>query len=142
MRDDLERFTGKRYLNLETYRKNGEGVRTPVWFVEEDGVLYFRTFSNTGKVRRIRSQPRVMVVTCDRRGKPEGGWLAGEANVVEGSEAEQANRLLNRKFGLLKRLVDAYYTFGEPEMVVLAVRQITNPWKPTPYTLLVRKNTR
>jgi hypothetical protein len=23
---------GKKYLNLETYRKSGKGVRTPVWF--------------------------------------------------------------------------------------------------------------
>lgn len=30
MTDELARFSGEKYLNLETFRKNGEGVKTPV----------------------------------------------------------------------------------------------------------------
>ena len=25
-------FSEKKYLNLETFKKNGDGVKTPVWF--------------------------------------------------------------------------------------------------------------
>lgn len=29
----LHSFENQAYMNLETYRKNGEGVKTPVWMV-------------------------------------------------------------------------------------------------------------
>jgi hypothetical protein len=28
-------LTRQQYLNIETFRKNGQGVKTPVWFVED-----------------------------------------------------------------------------------------------------------
>lgn len=28
-------FAGQRYLNLDTFRKSGQGVKTPVWFAAE-----------------------------------------------------------------------------------------------------------
>ena len=36
----LKAFENQQYLNLETYRKNGTAIGTPVWFAEQDGVLY------------------------------------------------------------------------------------------------------
>ena len=41
----LDRFRDRKYLNLETYRRDGEGVRTPLWFVEVGGLLYAETLS-------------------------------------------------------------------------------------------------
>jgi hypothetical protein len=32
--DDLAQFADQKYLDLETYRKNGKAVVTPVWFAE------------------------------------------------------------------------------------------------------------
>ncbi len=32
-------FDHQQYLNLETFRKNGAGVKTPVWFVEDGGTI-------------------------------------------------------------------------------------------------------
>jgi len=84
----LDRFRDRRFLNLETYRRNGEGVRTPLWFVEEGGVLYTKTLSKTGKVKRLRREPYVQLVPSDRRGEPQGEWIKGEAYLVEGEEAK------------------------------------------------------
>lgn len=40
--DDLpvtvDAFDGHSYLNIETFRKSGVGVKTPVWFVREGDV--------------------------------------------------------------------------------------------------------
>jgi hypothetical protein len=36
----LDAFTGKKYLAIESYRKNGAAVRTPVWFAQEGETLY------------------------------------------------------------------------------------------------------
>ena len=36
----LSPFATQRYLNLESVKRDGTPVQTPVWFAEEHGVLY------------------------------------------------------------------------------------------------------
>ena len=115
-------FEGRRYLNLETYRKSGEGVRTPVWFVEAGGSLYVRTPARSGKVKRLRNDPRVRLVPCGRRGEPEGEWVEGKARLVSDAEAEKANRLLGKKYGLAKRLGDIAYALKWGRAAVVGIR--------------------
>jgi PPOX class probable F420-dependent enzyme len=98
-------FAGHKYMNLETFRKNGAGVRTPVWFAEKDGVLYVYTLSHSGKIKRNRNNPRVRIVPSDMRGRPLAEWMDGEARLIPAEEAQAANRLLNKKY-LVKRLFD------------------------------------
>ena len=74
---------GQKYINLETFRKNGQGVRTPVWFAgePEQGVpekLYVYSTADSGKAKRIRNNPRVRVAPCDVRGKLFGEWIPVE----------------------------------------------------------------
>ena len=52
-------FTGHKYLNLTSFRKNGSGIPTPLWFAEENGKLYIMTRSDSGKYKRIRNNPEV-----------------------------------------------------------------------------------
>jgi hypothetical protein len=35
MLDAVRQFAGAKYLNLETFRRTGIGVRTPVWFAQD-----------------------------------------------------------------------------------------------------------
>ncbi len=122
--DALARFSGEKYLNMETFRKNGEGVRTPMWFAEEGGVLYARTFEKTGKVKRLRREPHVRVVPSDARGTPEGNWVDAEALIVEAGsdEAKRANRLLNQRYGLTKRLIEPLFGLRYGKVVTVAIR--------------------
>lgn len=106
MENAFSAFRGGKYLNLESYRRSGQPVRTPLWFVERDGRLYVRTPDDAAKIKRIRSNPRVRVVVSDFRGHPQGDWIDASARVAEGAEADQANRLLARKYGLLKQIID------------------------------------
>ena len=39
----LKQFEGQSFLNLETFRRNGSGVKTPVWFTQDGQTLYVRT---------------------------------------------------------------------------------------------------
>ena len=48
---NLTPFAGQKYLNLESIKKKGTPVQTPVWFAEEQGVLYVYTLAHAGKVR-------------------------------------------------------------------------------------------
>ena len=54
----LEQFQKEQYMNVETFRKSGEGVRTPVWFVELNGELCFTTEADSAKVKRLRGTPQ------------------------------------------------------------------------------------
>ena len=68
--NSLSKFANQRYLSMETYRKTGKPVATPVWFAEENGRLYIYSRANAGKVKRLRNNPNVKIVPCDLRGKP------------------------------------------------------------------------
>jgi len=81
--DTVKQFSGRRYINLESYKKNGDPKQTPVQSIEAAGVVYFRTDSKTWKVKRIRRNPHVRIVPSDRNGKPTGVWVEGEAHVLE-----------------------------------------------------------
>ena len=94
---------GEHYISLESFKRNGDGVKTPVWFVRHDEVLYVYTEADSWKVKRIRNNPRVRVAACTVRGQVKGPWFDGAASIIEGDERLAADRLLDRKY-FLKRL--------------------------------------
>ena len=122
--DALARFAGHKYLNLETFRKTGAGVRTPLWFAENDGELLLYTLADSGKVKRIRNNPRVRIAPSDIRGKLLGDWIEASARFLEGNEARRANEALNRKYWL-KRLFDWSSKLRKTPRVFIAIRPAT-----------------
>jgi Pyridoxamine 5'-phosphate oxidase len=64
-------FPGK-YLSLTSFRRDGTGVATPVWFVEADGRLLVETDAGSYKVWRIRRDPRVTIAPCSATGRLRG----------------------------------------------------------------------
>ncbi len=95
------------YISLTTYRKNGEGVSTPVWFAEINGKLYVYTGSTAGKVKRIVNNPRVSLAPCTFRGVVTGETIEAKARVLETAiERRAADAALNRKYGLTKRVLN------------------------------------
>jgi PPOX class probable F420-dependent enzyme len=106
MTDKLNQFVGQRYMSLETYRRNGAPVRTPVWFVEHNGQLMFYTMAASGKAKRLRRERRVRVAPCDARGNLKGAWLEGSARLLESKEARELYAMLNRKYGWQRRLIN------------------------------------
>jgi len=103
----LRQFTRQNYINLETFRKNGIGVKTPVWFAQDEGSLYVTTFPESGKVKRIRRNQKVNIAPCRANGFVTGEWVAALAvEVLNDQVRQKADRLLDRKYGLLKMLLD------------------------------------
>ena len=118
-------FEGQKYLSLETFRKNGEGVRTPVWFAAEKddaAVLFIYTIGETGKVKRIRNNPRVRIAPCDMRGNVTGEFVEARAEILSGDAAAHGVRLLNRKYFPWKQLLAFFAMFSRRERVVMALR--------------------
>lgn len=90
-----------KYIALETFRKNGQGVKTPVWMVSQGEYLSVWTAAKSGKVKRIRNDGRVRVCASDWRGKPLGDWIDARARVHDDpSVVKSYNRLLGAKYGL------------------------------------------
>ncbi len=119
--DALAPFRGHNYLSLETFRRTGVGVRTPVWFAEKDGELLLYTLADSGKVKRIRNNPRVRIAPSDMRGKLLGDWSDAAARFLEGEDARCANDALNRKYWL-KRLFDWSSKLRRTRRVYIAIR--------------------
>ncbi len=117
----FEQFDRHAYLNLETFRKNGEGVRTPVWFLQDGEVLYIRTEDGSGKVKRIRRNGQVKVVPSDGRGTPLGEWEGGRASLVEETDAARINGLMAKKYRS-KWMFDILGKIRRARYVVIAVR--------------------
>jgi PPOX class probable F420-dependent enzyme len=97
-------FTTQPYLSLETYRKNGEALRTPLWFVSDGERLYIRTVAESGKVKRLRRNPRVRIALCDRVGNVTGPWVAATGREVRDDPAlyVRVDQLLDEKYGEIK----------------------------------------
>ncbi len=93
-------------ISLTTFRQDGSPVATPVWFVPDGDRLLIWTFADRGKVRRIRREPRVTVAPCTYRGTPTSGPFPATARTLPESEGPRVEMLLNKKYGLMKRLYD------------------------------------
>lgn len=120
--DKLARFANAKYLNLETYRKNGTPVDTPVWFALEGDTFYVYSRAEAGKVKRIRNSPRVRIAPCDARGKLKGEWVEAKARIVDGAEAAHGQELLTKKYGWLKRIGDFFSKLRKKNQAVIAIR--------------------
>jgi PPOX class probable F420-dependent enzyme len=73
-------ITGK-YLSLTSYRRDGTGVSTPVWFVSEGDRLLVQTDGDSYKVGRIRRDPHVSIAPCSARGTITGETVEALAEV-------------------------------------------------------------
>jgi uncharacterized protein len=102
MSDPVVQFDRQSFLNLETFKRSGQGVKTPVWFAQEGPTLYVRTGAESGKVKRVRNNGRARVVPSDAQGNALGEWVDAAARLVEAEEAERANRMVTRKYGAMK----------------------------------------
>jgi PPOX class probable F420-dependent enzyme len=71
-------------LSLVTYRRSGEEVRTPIWFVVEEDGFWVSTFRDSWKAKRLRNNPQVRYAPCDSSGKKIlGDWAAGSAQLLD-----------------------------------------------------------
>ena len=118
---------GRKYLNIESFRKNGQGVRTPVWFAGEpaDGApekLHVYSTADSGKAKRIRNNARVRVAPSDVRGKLLGEWIEARAEIVTETEAEHGMQLLNKKYFPWKQLLDFFSLFSRNKRIVFLIR--------------------
>ena len=91
---------GHSFIALTTFRKTGVPVVTPVWFMlHTDRVVIF-TGRVSGKVKRIRNNPRVELAPSDFSGKPVGAAISGTARILPENEWPDCEQFFRKKYGL------------------------------------------
>jgi len=121
MPDAIAQFANAKYLNLETFRKTGIGVRTPVWFAQERSTFYVYTLPDSGKAKRIRNNAKVRVAPCDMRGNLRGAWVNARARICEETEAARGQELLRGKYGWMKIVGDFFSRMRGRTQIVIAI---------------------
>jgi len=118
MLKDLE---NQKYILLETLRKNNRPVKTPVWFVIKNNLIYVITREQTGKIKRLKNNKKVRLAPCSFRGKPNGDWLAGIASFVSEQEANHAIYLRKKKYGFMAKIAQ-FASKSKGDLIVFSIK--------------------
>jgi PPOX class probable F420-dependent enzyme len=109
----LEALFPGRYLSVTSFRRDGTGVATPVWFVSDGRRLFAFTDLHSAKVRRIRRDPRVLIAACRVDGKLRGQPVSARAEVLTANaDLERVQTLLLERYKLSYRVVMLFYRLG------------------------------
>jgi len=117
----LNELETKKYISLETYRKNREPVRTPVWFVIKDNFIQVVTREKTGKVKRIRNNKQAKIAACTMRGKITGEWMPGTIEILSKAETQDAVKLRDKKYGIAARIAK-FATRNKGDFVAFTIK--------------------
>lgn len=120
----LADVAGHEFVSLTTFRRSGEGVATPVWIAVDGDALVVTTPAGSGKVKRLRRDPRVEMRPCSRRGAvPEGAPVVLAVATVGPSDT-RATAVLRAKYGWQFRLivgVEKLVRRGRAERAILRI---------------------
>ena len=123
MGNQLEQFIDQKYINLETYKKDGTPIRTPVWFVIDNDLIYIITRESTGKVKRFKNNQDVRIVPCSFKGESKNEWVKGKAEKITGEEADKIIKLRKKKYGMSARLI-GLFTSQKGNLIVYSIKLI------------------
>ncbi len=97
----------EKYIRVTTFKKDGTEVSTPTWVVPlDDGKIGFYTSSTSGKIKRLKNNPQVIVQPSDARGRVKAGTapLNGTAVVVTGPARDAVYDKVVAKYGFMTKL--------------------------------------
>ncbi|MHA1467829.1 MAG: PPOX class F420-dependent oxidoreductase [Promethearchaeota archaeon] len=94
----LAQLKDSKHINIITFRKNGEGAATPVWFLEDKDKYYVCTGGETYKVKRIRNNPEVQIAQSDASGNLMGQYFEGKAKILAKNEVDPIYSLFRKKY--------------------------------------------
>jgi PPOX class probable F420-dependent enzyme len=108
---EFDEYRRQRTALLTTRRRDGTTVGTPVHIaLGADGRAYFRTWSSSGKSKRMRNFSQVWLAPCTTRGKSTGVQHPATALPLTGPDAVAAAQALAAKYRVLQGvLVPAFH---------------------------------
>ena len=118
---EIQNLHSKKYIVLETYKKTNQPVKTPVWFVIHNELIYVITRDKTGKVKRLKNNQSVKIAPCTFFGKPTGNWILGNAKFVTGEEFKIALELREKKYGFVDKIA-RFVSRNKGNLVVFSIK--------------------
>ena len=100
----LDEIKSSKCISLETYRKNNQPVKTPVWFVIKNNLVYVVTRSKTGKVKRLENNLQVKIAPCTFKGKITGNWISGTAKILDEKQTKEIVKIRDKKYGFMAKV--------------------------------------
>ncbi|CAN3129798.1 PPOX class F420-dependent oxidoreductase [Mycobacterium sp. smrl_JER01] len=121
------------FVSLITYKRDGTPVGSAMWIAADGDDLVAWTPAEAWKVKRVRRDPRVVVIRSGRMGKvdPVDPELIGTAVVEEEPAAvSHVEQLIRRKYGLQFHVIttlEALLARGRKPRVALRItpQQVT-----------------
>jgi PPOX class probable F420-dependent enzyme len=99
--DDLRDLLGSKLCcTLATYRRSGEALLSPVWFVWRDGGFELSLGRGDVKVQHLRRDPRASVAVYESDPPYRGLELRGQAELLEDGITELRRELFIRYLGV------------------------------------------
>jgi PPOX class probable F420-dependent enzyme len=108
-------LSDEKYIRVTTFKKDGTEVSTPTWVVALDGgKVGFYTSSTSGKAKRLKNNPNVVVQPSDSRGRVKSGSapLSGTAVVVTGAERDAIYDKVVAKYGFMTKITRGFAKVG------------------------------
>jgi uncharacterized protein len=103
---DPQQLDAEKVVLLQTRKRDGSWVDTPVNIAVQGDRAYFRTPGKASKNKRLRNFPEVQIQPCTWSGKPTGGpTMAAHARLLSGEESTAAGQLIDQKYPVLQRLL-------------------------------------
>ena len=103
----LDVLGSAKYISLTTFRSDGTAVATPVWVVREADTLRVITDPMSGKAKRLRNNPDVLVSPCDMRGRVTPGAVSvtGKVAFQDADTTRATMATITKKYGLMGRVL-------------------------------------
>ena len=117
------------FISLTTFRKSGVGVPTTVWVGRDVDALLVTTPRGSGKVKRLRRDPRVEMSPSSRLGNvdDDAPTVSGVGEVLDDDAArERCNQIMQEKYGLEYRVmmgIERLGRKGDDNRVILRITQ-------------------
>jgi PPOX class probable F420-dependent enzyme len=108
-------------ISLETYKKNNQPVKTPVWFVIKNNLVYVVTRSKTGKVKRLQNNLQVKIAPCTFKGKVTGSWISGTAEILDEKQTKEIVKMRDKKYGFMAK-VAKFFSKSKGEFFAFSIK--------------------
>ena len=91
-----QQLDAEKVVLLQTRKRDGSWVDTPVNIAVQGDRAYFRTPGKASKNKRLRNFPEVQVRPCTWSGKPTAGPAMTARRLLSGEESKAAGRNFSR----------------------------------------------
>ena len=118
---NITSLESEKYISLETYRKNEQFVRTPVWFIIKEDLVFVVTRDKTGKIKRLRNNQKVRFASCTIKGKITGKWMNGKATILNEDETKQAVKWRDKKYGFMAKIAK-FLSKSKGELIAFSIK--------------------